>query len=179
MTALQSIAVGLLLVFVDVNVTDWDVIPDVLGWGLVLIGVAGLRPVMPVGGLFAAAVVAGLVSVALLDRSFATSLPDSTGWMLSLPEVAFNFLLANGLAAVLKDDLPDLARRYRAFRWIFLGLAVAPVLVLGGGGEALVVPLALFAVGAYAFYIVTLLKTASALRPVRAEPGTPPGIERC
>ena len=54
-------------------------------------------------------------------------------------------------------------------RWLFVGLAVAPVVVLGGGVDALRDPLA-FTVVAVQVYLVYLLFAASG-----RVPGPPPG----
>ena len=61
MTPLQRIAMGLVIVVLDTQ-TPWDLLPDVLGWLLVLAGVTVL-PVPDRGTLRTSAVVAALVSV--------------------------------------------------------------------------------------------------------------------
>ena len=43
MAALQTVAMGLVLVFLDVQPSGWDWIPDPLGWVLVLLGLSGLK----------------------------------------------------------------------------------------------------------------------------------------
>lgn len=170
MTALQAVAMGLIVVVLDIHADDrWDLVPDPLGWALVLYGVLRLRGVVPVAGLLGAAVVATAISLALVDRAVVDRLEPSTGWLLSLPEVVFDLLLAGVLATVLEASRPDLARRFRTLRWIFVVLALAPVLLLGGGVAVLLVPLALLAVVTYVYFVYLLFRSATPLEQVRAE----------
>ncbi len=174
MTALQAIAMGLVLVILDVSVDErWDVIPDPLGWALALYGVLRLRGLVPVGGLVAAGVVAAAVSVALVDARVVEGLEPSTGWILSLPHVVFDLILAGLLAGVLEPSRPDLARRYRTLRWFFVVVAVGPVLLLGGGVGVLLVPLALVAVASYVYFVYLLFRSSGPLEAVR-EPAPRP-----
>ena len=166
---------GLVVVILDVSVDDrWDLIADPVGWVLVVYGVLRLRGVVPVAGLLGAAVVAAGISVALVDSRVVEGLEPSTGWILSLPHVVFDLVLAGLLAGVLEASRPDLARRYRTLRWLFVVVAVGPVLLLGGSVEVLLVPLALVAVASYVYFAYLLFRSSRPLEAVRHGAATSP-----
>lgn len=160
MTALQKIAMGLVLVLVDALFSGWDAVPDPLGWLLVLAGLVALRGSIDVGTLAWSAALCLVVSLATYPPQVVARVGDSTGWALSLPQIAFAFLLCSALA----EADPPLAGRFRALRWLSVVLAVAPVVVLGGGIPALRDPLA-FVVVAVQVYLVYLLFAASGRVP--------------
>ena len=104
MRPLQWIGLGLVLVVLDASVGDpgLDLVPDPLGWVLVLLGVrrlparVGHQPL-----LRAVAAVAGLVSLALWLPPLAGQvrvLDESLRWVLDLPTPGFVLLLALALA---------------------------------------------------------------------------------
>lgn len=170
MKALQAIAMGLLMVILDVRVAGWDLIADPLGWGLVVLGLTRMRGAIPRGTLLALAVLAGLVSFVSLDEAVLEALDPSMAWLISLLELAFDITLATVVAEVLAGHRPDLARRLRTLRWFFVVAAVMPVLIFGGGAEVLLVPVALVVIGTYVYYIY-LLFTCSAPYEEATAPG--------
>jgi len=156
-TPLQGIAMGLVIVVVDASFGGYDGVPDPLGWLLVLWGVARLRPVLAEGrGLSTLATLCLVVSVATYPPQVAERLDESGGWALSLPQLAFSFALATALGPV--SGL--LEKRFRVMRAVFVALAVAPAVVIGGDLESLRSPLA-FVVAAANVYFVYLLFQAS------------------
>lgn len=157
MTSLQKIAMGLVLTLVDAVIGGYDAVPDVLGWALVVAGLVELRDRINASTLIPLAVVAGLVSLVGLRPGLVEDLPESAGWLLSLPQVVFSYLLCTEVAALVQDPL---ARRFRGLRWAFVVVGVGPVLLYGGGVDVLLVPLALLAVVA-GIYLVWLLFRAS------------------
>ncbi len=157
MAALQKVAMGLVIVLVDPILGGYDALPDVLGWALVLFGLAGLRGRITTSALVPLAVLAGLVSVPGIRPSVFEGLPESAGWALSLPQIAFSYVLCNVLA---EHAAPPLDSRFRVLRWVFVVVGLGPVLVYGGGIDVLLAPLALLAVGA-GLYLVYLLFRAS------------------
>jgi len=157
MTSLQKIAMGLVLTLVDAVIGGYDAVPDVLGWALVVAGLVELRDRINVSTLIPLALVAGLVSLVGLRPSLTEDLPESAGWLLSLPQVLFSYLLCTEVAVLVQDPL---ARRFRGLRWAFVVVGVGPVLLYGGGVDVLLVPLALLAVAA-GIYLVWLLFRAS------------------
>lgn len=157
MTPLQWIAMGLVIVLVDASFGGYDAVPDPLGWVMAIRGLIALRGVLAEGrGLTALALVCLAVAVATYPPQVAERLDESGGWALSLPQLALSYLLAAAL-----EPLADrLAGRLRVLRRVFVGLALAPVVVFGGGVEVLREPLA-FAVAAANVYFVYLLFQAS------------------
>lgn len=170
MTPLQTVAMGLVLTLVDAVIAGYDAVPDVLGWVLVVAGLHRLRDRIGVATLVGLAVVAGLVSLAGLRPELLRGVPESTGWLLSLPQLVFSVLLATALAPVLASTgHADLARRMLRLRWAFAAAAVGPVLLYGGGVDLLLVPLAVLTVAANV-YLVYLLFRASRALAGRREP---------
>jgi hypothetical protein len=157
MTALQQVAMGLVFTLVDPPIAGYDAVPDVLGWLLVLSGLRGLRDRVSVATPAGLAVLAAAVSPALLRFAWLERMPESTGWLLSLPQLAFSFVLCSVVGALAGSQL---RRRFEVLRWGFVVAAAGPVLLYGGGIDLLLVPLALLAV-CVNVYLVYLLFRAS------------------
>jgi hypothetical protein len=156
-TPLQKIAMGLVIVLVDALFGGYDAVPDPLGWALVIAGVIALRTQITDGAaLLPVAWICLLVSVATYPPQVSDGLDESGGWALSLPQLAFCFLLCTALAPV----TGWLSGRFGFLRWVFAVLAAGPVLVFGGGADVLRDPLAFLIVGANV-YLVYLLFQAS------------------
>lgn len=167
MTPLQGIAMGLVIVLVDASFGGYDGVPDPLGWLLVIWGVVRLGSVVAVGGgLLVLAGVCLVVSAVTALPTVAGRLDESGGWALSLPQLAFSYALATALA----PHAGRLESRFRMMRPVFVGLAVAPAVVIGGDLDALRSPLA-FVVAAAGAYFVYLLFQASGTVATRAKPG--------
>src|SRR6478735_2782626 len=113
MTPLQRIAMGLVVVVVD-TLGGYDLLPDVLGWALVLWGVAGLPGDR--SALRYAAVVAALTSVLLYPPAVhepLSSADPSLQWAASLPDLVFALLLARSLQRLAQPHDRRLAGRMR------------------------------------------------------------------
>jgi hypothetical protein len=182
MTPLQKVAMGLVITIVDAPIAGYDAVPDVLGWVLVVMGLLELRPRMPVGSLLPLAVVGALVSLATLRPSLLDGLHESTGWLLSLPQIAFSIVLC-GASATLAQPL--LARRFRVLRWAFAIAAAGPVLLYGAGVHALLVPLAVLSVAANVYLVYLLFRASTevhgpriSLRAARPDEAPPTGSGR-
>ena len=161
MTPLQKIAMGLLLVLLDVPFAGYDAVPDLAGWILVVLGLIGLRARLAnTDTLLWLAAIAAIVSGALFLPEVNQQLPESTEWLLSLPQLAFSVLLCNAVAGLSEDEDRRTSGRLRLLRWLFVALAVLPVALYGGGVKALEVPLAVLAVAANV-YLIVLLFTVS------------------
>jgi hypothetical protein len=171
-TPLQKVAMGLVIVLVDALFGGYDGVPDPLGWVLVLAGLLPVRDLLRSAALLPMTVACLLVSVATYPPGVADRLSDPAGWALSLPQLAFGFLLCTALA----PHTDAFAGRLRLVRWLLVGLALGPVLVLGGGLEALRQPLA-FLVVAVQVYLVYLLFRCSGVVGVAATGGPGPGSE--
>ncbi len=148
---------GLVIVLVDALFGAYDAVPDPVGWALVIAGLVPLRAQITDGApLLPVAWVCLVVSVAIYLPQVSDRLDESGGWALSLPQLAFCFLLCTALAPV----TGWLSGRFGFLRWVFVLLAAGPVLVFGGGAEVLRDPLAFLIVGANV-YLVYLLFQAS------------------
>ncbi len=161
---------GLVIVLVDALFGGYDGVPDPLGWVLVLAGLLPLRDLLRTAALLPTAVACLLVSVATYPPAVADPLSDPSGWALSLPQLAFGFLLCTALA----PHTDRFAGRFRLVRWLLVVLALGPVLVLGGGVEVLRQPLA-FLVVAVQVYLVYLLFRCSGVVGVATTDGPGPG----
>lgn len=157
MTSLQKIAMGLVITLVDAMFAGYDAVPDVFGWAMVVVGLLELRGRMTVSTLIPLSVVAGVVSLVGFMPDLLEDLPESTGWLLSLPQIAVSFLLCTEVARLVGESL---SRRLLVLRWLFAVAAVGPVLLYGGGLDVTLVPLALLSVAANV-YLVYLLFRAS------------------
>jgi hypothetical protein len=164
MTPLQKIAMGLVITLVDAIIAGYDAVPDVLGWVLVVMGLLELRDRLTVSTLLPLAVIAGLVSLASIRPDLLEDLPESTGWLLSLAQIAFSFVLCAEVATLVDEPL---ARRFRVLRWVFLVVGAGPVLLYGGGVDVLLVPLAVLAVAAGVYLVYLLFRASTAVHGPR------------
>ena len=157
MTPLQKVAMGLVIVLVDALFGGYDGVPDPLGWVLVLAGLLPLRDLLRRPGLVPTTVACLLVSLATYPPQVADRLADPAGWALSLPQLAFGFLLCTALV----PHAGELAGRFRLVRWLLVVLAAGPVLVLGGGVEVLREPLAFLGVAVQLYLVYLLFRCSS------------------
>lgn len=140
MIPLQPIALGLVIVALVVDGGGWDLLPDPVGWALVLLGTSPL-PVRRRGMLLAAATLALLVSVAVWPPGVADRVAethDSLSWALSLPQAACAVLLADGLrhAAAGAGDRSK-AAWFATTETLAVIAALLPVPVLATGADGL------------------------------------------
>lgn len=166
MTGLRYVGMGLVLVVVDVALAGYDAVPDVLGWALIGLGLHGLRGRLLLSALLPLALLAGVVSLGTLRPELVADLPESTGWLLSLPQTVFCLVLCAALAPLVARPIEG---RWRFLCGVFGVLAGAPVLVYGGGLDVLVVPLSLVAVAANVYLIYLLFRSAGELHATPAD----------
>jgi hypothetical protein len=160
-TPLQKVAMGLVIVLLDVPFHGYDAIPDPLGWVLVVVGVLQIRELLRGSGtLLAVAGLSLVVSLVVYLPQVGAHLSPSMGWLLSVPQLAFTFLLCADLARTgAGADAPE-AGRFRVMRWVFLVVAAAPTLALGAHLDRLVVPIATLAVLATVYLVYLLFKVS-------------------
>lgn len=164
---------GLVIVVLDADLRGFDAVPDVLGWVLVILGLFDLRSRLDsFAALRMLAAIAGVVSAVIFWPTVIDTAPESAGWLLSLPQIAFCVILCGSLSELSKQSDPGASRRFSFLRWVFIALAAGPVLLYGGGVDALAVPLAVVAVAANVFLIYMLFKV-SKLPYARPEPDAP------
>jgi hypothetical protein len=166
-TPLQKVAMGLVIVLVDAFFGGYDAVADPVGWLLVLAGLMPLRTRLESGsGLVMLGGLCLTVSVATYPPAVADLLDESAGWALSLPQIAFSFMLCTALAPL----TARLSGRLLLLRWAFVALAAGPVLVFGGGVESLRTPVGVLGVLTN-LYLVYLLFRASGDVSERASSG--------
>ena len=180
MLPLQPVALGLVIVALVVDGNGWDLLPDPIGWALVLLGTLALpREIHRRDAMVAAAGLALVASAAVWPPGVAERVAgtdESRSWALSLPQLAYLFLLADGLrrAARAADEGPRSAW-FATAGALVVGAAVLPVLVFGAGADALAGIAVLCAMLALVLLVVLTLMSARASwaggRP-RAIPGT-------
>ena len=159
MTALQKVAMGLVIVVLTARFAGWDALPDPVGWALVVAGLWPLRDGLPLGGwAVGLAVVAGVVSLPLVVPDVARRISEAGQWGASLPQTGFCVLLAGSLATVAQRRGDKEERPLSGLRWVFVVVAAGPVLVYGGHVDALAAPLAVLAVLANVALVYYLFK---------------------
>ena len=164
---------GLVIVVLTARGHGFDLLPDPLGWLLVIAGVRRVPAALPRRDLVVGlATLAGVVSVPLWVPHVADRLYDtdpSLAWAATLPQLGFALMLAAGLAT-LADRAGDAsaARWLRITRTAFVVVALLPVLVFGGGwtdGENLTAA----AAGLTAVLLIALLLVDAGRDWARAE----------
>ncbi|MFC6287051.1 hypothetical protein ACFP3Q_17325 [Nocardioides sp. GCM10027113] len=175
MRPLQSIAMGLVVIGLRADLAGYDLLPDPLGWVLVLAGVAAVTlPAARRTALLATALLAALVSVPLwlpgaVDRLDVVH--PSLVWAANLPQLGFTVLLCLTLA----NEAAESGDRH-AVAWlrttasIFVVVALLPVVVFGGGVASLEVPSYLAATLALLLLVWLLFTYARRPWVVPAEP---------
>jgi hypothetical protein len=179
---LQAIGMGLVIVALAARAGGVDLLPDPVGWGLVLYGVDRLA-VLPRRSAVAAVVTVALaVSVVLwlpgVDGWLADQ-DDSLLWAASLPQVAAVAVLTAALGAVAGGAGDRGAARWlRWARTLTIVAGVLPVLVLATGTASVGVMLL---VGLVALVLAIVLAFRYSGRPwaaprpsAPAEPATGP-----
>ncbi len=152
---------GLVIVVVDAQLAGFDAVPDILGWLLVLLGVRDLKAHLPnAGTLLGLAGLAAVVSLALVRPDLLDGAPESTGWLLSLPQIVFGIVLSKSMAGKLARERPDVARRFGVLRWALLVTAIGPAFLYGAGVDLLLIPLAVLSVAANVYLIYLLFKVS-------------------
>lgn len=166
MASLQTVAMGLVIVFLDVGPSGWDWIADPVGWLLVLIGLAGLRELLPsYRALSITAWVCLGISLLTYSPHSVRTLDPMLGWLFSLPTVAFSFLCCDALMDVTTDPLH---KRFDVLRWCFVVVGALPLLLYGVGMDWLTVPTAVVAVAVNIVLLFTLWSAGDQ---------DPPGVE--
>ena len=125
MTSLQTVVMGLVIVFLDIPPDGYDWIADPVGWVLVLLGLAPLRGRLPNHrGLVVAAWACLAFSVVSWPEGSPATLTPVLGWLFSLPTLAWCFLVCDAVSDAVLGRL----------RWVLLGLrnAFAVVALLPG-----------------------------------------------
>lgn len=191
---LRLVAVGLLVAFLDLRVFALDVLPDVVGWALVALGVRRL-PALVAGGR--AAAVAGWAAAAaaalgLGDQLLSFASPGArgdlvgavlgSGGTITLGGQVFSLyavasvvavLALSAVVAELADQAGDevSAARWTRLRFVYVcsavpGLAICLMLLIGwGGAPGMVLATVLLAVGSVTYVLLVWRSFRDARRP--------------
>lgn len=180
MIPLHPVALGLVVVALVVDGGGWDLLPDPMGWGLVLAGTLALpRDIHRRDAMVVAAATALVVAAVVWPPGVAERVADtdeSLSWALSLPQLAYLLLLSDGLRRAARTAQEgSRAAWFATAEALVLAAAVLPVLVFGVGAEGLAGAAVLCATLALVLLVVLTLAWARAPwaggRP-RALPGT-------
>ena len=156
MKELQTVALGLIVIFVDLGDPDW--IADPLGWLLVLVGIAGVKQEVPdYGYLAVTAWVCLALSVVTWPPDSVPTLDATLGWVFSLPTLAFCYLLSDSLYDV---TVPRVAQWFRLICWCYALVAVLPLLPLLVDWGWLETPTTVLTIGLHALFVFALFGAA-------------------
>ncbi|MDZ5619384.1 hypothetical protein SFC88_01025 [Nocardioides sp. HM23] len=144
MKPLYGVALGLVVIALYARSGDFDLLPDPLGWTLVLVALNVLRRRVELrlqGPLWVTGVLALVASVALTVPSVREWFEDAEpalAWAVDVPALAFCGLLCAALAFAARTGRAIAA--FAWFQWTAIGFGVsvlAPVVVIGGGVDGL------------------------------------------
>lgn len=174
MESLQTVALGLLLVFLDVGGdqgVDW--VADPVGWVLVIVGlVPALDRLVAGRALLWTAAVCLVVSLVTFPPDSLARVDPSAAWAFSLPTLVWCWWVSGALADAVRDPW---GRRFRILRMTFVVVALLPVLIYGPGWTWLALPAALLAVCANVTLLVGLW--AASAPEALADPADPDAAE--
>ena len=133
---LRLIGLGLLMLLILPNYRGWDLLPDWLGWTLVLIGSAVFTRTMTSNRPLLWAAVGAIISAAVLWppewNDAINDAPKSVLWAILLPRVAWSVLFCLACSArAWREPVSSVWWKYLAIMHIAVG--VLPILVYGGG----------------------------------------------
>ena len=184
MKPLQSIAMGLVIIALAARVHGYDVLPDPVGWLLVLLGARRLPRDLAWGGTVRGlAALAAVLSVLLWFPGVVNALEDtdeSLLWAATLPQLAFVATLTTGLARAAKEHEDRTAASWlRTASTLTVVAALVPIAVYGAGQRALLVPTLVLATFVLVLVIWLLFSYASrpwaGNAPADATGAAPPG----
>jgi hypothetical protein len=167
MKELQTVALGLAIVFIDVGDPDW--VADPVGWLLVLVGIAAAKEQLSdYGYLLVTAWVCLALSVVIWPPDSVPTLDETLGWMFSLPTLAFCYMLADSLTDA---TVPDLATRFRVISWLYALVTVLPLFALLLDWEWLETPAQVLVILAHVVLVLSLFSASDddAVAPARGE----------
>jgi hypothetical protein len=181
---LQSIAMGLLIVAVVAKINGgYDVLPDPVGWLLVLQGLGALPDSLPHrSALHSLGFVALVMSAVLWFPSLADGLADadeSLLWAANLPQLAFIAVLCLSLSDAASAE-PGRSRWLRTAATLTVVAALLPAVVFGADQGSLLDVMVVGASAVLVLVIVLLFRYSSrpwALPEVDQTATDPQGID--
>jgi hypothetical protein len=186
---LRYLAMGLVIVFLRADFGGYDALADPVGWALVLWSLWGLRGRLAnTDVLLWVASLALVASLATYPPAVADRLTASGQWGVSLPQIAFCLVLCGSLATWARSTVAagtqagpvaaratSRARWLDLLRWVYVAVALGPVLVFGGGVERLTSAVAVLSVVANLALVYLTFAVSGPVRQVRpdGDPTTP------
>lgn len=163
MTSLQTVVMGLVIVFLDIPPDGYDWIADPVGWVLVLLGLADLGSHLPNHrGLVVTAWACLAFSVVSWPEGSPATLTPVLGWLFSLPTLAWCFLVCDAVSDAVEGRL----------RWVLLGLRNAFLLVAPLPGLVYLADQDWLSTPAEVLILVANLSLLLALGSASGRPGT-------
>ena len=144
---LLVVAIGLAITAIYDARHGWDLLPDPIGWLLILAALIELtmrldlaqRRTLWVLGI-GATLAAGVLWVPAIRDSIANADP-SLGWAIELPRFTFFALLCHSLSVSARDTGTRVATGWASWTAVgFIVCAIAPIVVVGGGVESMAGP---------------------------------------
>jgi hypothetical protein len=171
---LRYLAMGLVIVFLRADFGGYDALADPVGWGLVIWSLWGLRGRLAnTDVLLWVATIALAASAATYPPAVSERLTASGQWGVSLPQIGFCLVLCGSLATWARSTVAagggpgrasSRARWLDLLRWVYLAVAVGPVVVLGGGVEQLTSAVAVLSVVANVALVYLTFAVSGPLR---------------
>lgn len=180
MIPLHPVALGLVIIALVVDGSGWDLLPDPVGWALVLWGTTALPASLRHRRSLTTTATLALAAACLLwvpgTAESVADVDESLSWALSLPQLAYLVLLSDALRyAARQAGHPGRAAWFAAAELSAVAATVLPVLVFGGGLEVLAGTAVLAA--SLTLLLLVALTLASARAPwAGGRPRTLPGL---
>lgn len=131
MKPLEQVTWGFALVFIDINLGSLDVVPDLLGWAIIAIGLQRVRRRSSWFDLALFGCAAGLV------ESLAHLLNPPDGWLVGtlamISATALVFGVCSGILETIADA--EIQAKANTIRWFDLVITGVAVLLLLGGEQ--------------------------------------------
>jgi hypothetical protein len=159
---LQSIAMGFVIIAISARSHGYDLLPDPVGWLLVLLGLGRLPATLPHRpALRSLGLLALVMSVVLWFPGLADGLEntdESLLWAANLPQLAFVALLCRALAELADGSA---AGWLKTASTLTVVAALLPVVVLGAGASGLLVVMVVGSAAVLVLVIVLLFRYAA------------------
>jgi hypothetical protein len=172
---LQSIAMGFVIIAISARAGGYDLLPDPIGWLLVLQGLGRLPSALPHRpALSTLGFVALVMSIVLWFPSLADGLEsadESLLWAANLPQLAFVAVLCRALADLTEGGPRQWLRTAAA---LTVAAALLPVVVLGAGASSLLGVMVVGSAAVLVLVIVLLFRYAGRPWSQADEPVTQP-----
>ncbi len=157
MKPLAVIAVGLILVVVDIRYGGFDVLTDVLGWLACFWALLQMSRMSSWFGIGVAGAALGAASSMFHLSAEPTPLISMLD---QIATVLMVFGTCSGIMALAQDADPGVASMANILRWVTLGLGLVSPLAVLAGGPTVIVVLGLAALAVVIWFIMMLFSVS-------------------